>query len=67
MNTLLQLFRDKTLIIVAHRLQFIKDMDQILLVKDGEIIDEGDFNHLIRNSEYFQALWNQEIRHSSRA
>ncbi|MEK8128793.1 ABC transporter ATP-binding protein [Paenibacillus filicis] len=65
MNTVLEMFRDKTLIIVAHRLQFIKDVDQIVLVKDGKVMEEGNFNYLIHNSGYFQALWNKEIRHSS--
>ncbi|WP_018757734.1 ABC transporter ATP-binding protein [Paenibacillus terrigena] len=65
MNGILQMFSDKTLIIIAHRLHFIKDVDKILLVKDGEIVDEGDFEYLIRNSGYFQELWNKDIQNET--
>lgn len=65
MDGILQMFRDKTLIIIAHRLHSIKDVDKILLVKDGKIVDEGNFEYLISNSGYFQELWNKGIRHQS--
>lgn len=61
MDGILQMFRDKTLIIVAHRLNFIKNVDKIILVKNGEIVDQGEFGYLIRNSGYFQELWNKDI------
>lgn len=62
MDGILKMFTDKTLIIIAHRLNFIIDVEKILLVKDGEIVDEGDFKYLISNSEYFQELWNKDLR-----
>jgi ATP-binding cassette subfamily B protein len=65
MDGILQMFSDKTLIIIAHRLHFIKDVDKILLVKDGEIVDEGDFEYLISNSRYFQQLWNKDIQNET--
>ncbi|MFD0716877.1 ABC transporter ATP-binding protein [Paenibacillus sp. GCM10027626] len=65
MEGILQMFSDKTLIIIAHRLHFIKDVDQILLVRDGEIVDEGNFEYLIRNSGYFQELWSKDIQNES--
>ena len=39
-----ELCRDKTLLVIAHRLKTIKDADQILVVSDGEIIESG--NHV---------------------
>ncbi|WP_227872407.1 ABC transporter ATP-binding protein [Paenibacillus albus] len=62
MDGILQMFSDKTLIIVAHRLHFMKNMDKIILVKDGEIVDEGNFEYLIRTNEYFQELWNKDVQ-----
>lgn len=65
MNGMLKMFTGKTLIVIAHRLHFIKDVDKILLVKEGEIVDEGDFEYLINSSVYFQELWNKEVQNKS--
>ncbi|MCR5634955.1 MAG: ABC transporter ATP-binding protein/permease [Lachnospiraceae bacterium] len=42
-----ELCRDKTLLVIAHRLKTIKDADQILVVSDGEIIERGDHASLM--------------------
>ena len=48
-----ELCRDKTLLVIAHRLKTIKDADQILVVSDGEIIERGDHVSLInKNGTY---------------
>ena len=48
-----ELCRDKTLLVIAHRLKTIKDADQILVVSDGEIIEKGDHTSLInKNGTY---------------
>ncbi|WP_265333495.1 ABC transporter ATP-binding protein [Paenibacillus guangzhouensis] len=65
MDNVLQMFSNRTLIIIAHRLYSIKDVDKILLVKDGEVVDEGDFEYLSRHSAYFQELWSKEIQGSA--
>lgn len=65
MDNVLQIFSNKTLIIIAHRLYAIKDVDKILLVKNGEIVDEGDFEYLSRHSFYFQELWSKEIHNNA--
>ncbi|MCR5510578.1 MAG: ABC transporter ATP-binding protein/permease [Lachnospiraceae bacterium] len=41
-----ELCRDKTLLVIAHRLKTIKDADQILVVSDGQIIERGDHEGL---------------------
>jgi ATP-binding cassette subfamily B protein len=43
MDRFLNINRGRTLIVITHRLNFIKELDKILLVKDGEIIDERDY------------------------
>ena len=65
MDNVLQMFSNKTLIIIAHRLYSIKDVDKILLVKDGEIVCEGDFEYLSGHSVYFQELWSKEVQNSA--
>ncbi len=61
METILNEFKDRTLIIVAHRLNFIKDVDKILVVDKGSIVGEGKFDDLIEQCESFKALWNRGI------
>lgn len=61
METILNEFKDRTLIIVAHRLNFIKDVDKILVVDKGSIVGEGKFDDIIEQCESFKALWNRGI------
>ena len=42
-------FKDKTFIFVAHRLGTLKETDKIYLMKDGQIIEEGNFDHFNSN------------------
>jgi ATP-binding cassette subfamily B protein len=43
-----ELCKDKTLLVIAHRLKTIKDADQILVISDGKIIERGDHTSLMR-------------------
>ncbi|WP_340006336.1 ABC transporter ATP-binding protein [Paenibacillus sp. FSL K6-0276] len=61
METILKEFKDKTIIIVAHRLNFIKDVDKILVVDQGSVVGEGKFDDLIEHCEAFKALWSRKI------
>ncbi len=42
-----ELCKNKTLLVIAHRLKTIKDADQILVISNGEIIERGNHNSLI--------------------
>lgn len=42
-----ELCKDKTLLVIAHRLKTIKDADQILLITDGGIAERGNHNELM--------------------
>ncbi|MCR5702751.1 MAG: ABC transporter ATP-binding protein/permease [Lachnospiraceae bacterium] len=42
-----ELCKDKTLLVIAHRLKTIKDADQILVVSNGEIVESGDHSSLM--------------------
>ncbi|MCR5109258.1 MAG: ABC transporter ATP-binding protein/permease [Lachnospiraceae bacterium] len=41
-----ELCRNKTLLVIAHRLKTIKDADQILVISDGQIVEKGDHEEL---------------------
>ena len=48
-----ELCKDKTLLVIAHRLKTIKDADQILVISDGKIVERGNHKALIdMNGEY---------------
>ncbi|QUA51909.1 ABC transporter ATP-binding protein [Aristaeella lactis] len=42
-----ELCRNKTLLVIAHRLKTIRDADQILVISDGKIVEKGDHENLI--------------------
>ena len=46
----------KTIIIVAHRLETVKNCDSIFLLENGEIIDEGAYDELFNRSLLFQEM-----------
>ena len=46
-----------TVIQIAHRLSTIKDSDVIFMLKDGEIVERGDYKHLITlKGEFFKLV-----------
>lgn len=53
-------FKDKTMIVVAHRLSTVKNADQIIVLDNGEIIEKGNHDELIKNKgKYFELIQNQ--------
>lgn len=53
-------FRNKTMIIVAHRLSTVKNADQIIVLDNGQIIEKGSHNELIKiRGKYFELIHNQ--------
>ncbi|MBR3117203.1 MAG: ABC transporter ATP-binding protein [Bacilli bacterium] len=47
---------NKTLIVIAHRLNTIENADEIFVVLNGKVIDSGKYDDLKRNNEYFEEL-----------
>ena len=47
---------DCTRIVIAHRLSTVKDCDRILVMEDGKIIEEGDYNTLLAKGGLFAGL-----------
>ncbi len=52
-----EIMKDKTILIIAHRLETIKNSDNILVMKDGDCIASGKHNELIQGSEEYKKLW----------
>lgn len=53
----LNLMKGRTSIIIAHRLQTIKDADKILVLKDGHIIESGNHTELLNKGGFYKELY----------
>ncbi|MCJ8347511.1 ABC transporter ATP-binding protein/permease, partial [bacterium] len=55
-----QFIADKTAIIIAHRLSTIRNVDKIIVMKDGKIVETGQYKELIdKKGEFFEYFKNQ--------
>ncbi|MBR4005706.1 MAG: ABC transporter ATP-binding protein [Treponema sp.] len=52
-----EIVRDKTVLVIAHRLSSIKKADKICVLKDGNVIAEGKHSTLNKESEEYKKLW----------
>lgn len=48
---------DRSLIVVSHRISALQDMDEILVLKEGEIIARGTHDELLTSSSYYKQTW----------
>ena len=51
----------KTSFIIAHRLSTIKDADVILVMKDGNVIESGNHEELIKENGFYAELYNSQF------
>lgn len=58
-----ELAKDRTVIMIAHRLSTVAGADRIYVLKDGKIEEYGKYYELINNGGMFSKMWN-DYRHS---
>ncbi len=58
MNTLM---KDRTSFIIAHRLSTIRDADLILVMKEGDIVEQGSHTELLARSGFYAELYNSQF------
>lgn len=56
-----ELMKDRTSFVIAHRLSTIKNADLILVLKDGNIIEQGDHDTLLRQGGFYAELYNSQF------
>ena len=56
-----ELVKNKTLIVIAHRLATIENSDKIVVVDQGKVVAEGTQAELLENSPLYQRLWKETL------
>ncbi len=54
------LMKDRTVVVVAHRLSTISHMDRILVFDEGRIIEDGTHDQLLQRNGHYAHLWNMQ-------
>lgn len=61
-NRILETDNTSTVIAIAHRLSTIKHMDKIIVIENGEIVEDGSFNELISKANgKFKKMWDSQV------
>lgn len=61
------LTRGRTSFIIAHRLSTIRDADMILVMKDGDIAEQGNHEELLAKNGFYAELYNSQFEEKSTA
>ena len=56
-----ELMKDRTSFVIAHRLSTIKNADLILVLKDGNTIEQGDHETLLKQGGFYAELYNSQF------
>ncbi|MBO1721233.1 ABC transporter ATP-binding protein [Extibacter sp. GGCC_0201] len=59
------LMKGRTSFIIAHRLSTIRDADMILVMKDGDIIEQGNHEELLAQNGFYAELYNSQFERSA--
>jgi ATP-binding cassette subfamily B protein len=61
LNNLQEICKDKTTIIVSHRVSSAKNADKIIILDEGRIIEQGSHNQLLNQDGYYAALYLKQL------
>ena len=60
-----QLMKGRTSFVIAHRLSTIRDADMILVMKDGDIVEQGNHEELLAQNGFYAELYNSQFQRSA--
>ena len=60
-NAVINLTKNKTTLVIAHRLSTIIRADKIIVVNQGQIVDIGTHNELLKNSMIYKNLYSKQL------
>ena len=61
LNNLLEFSKEKTTIIVSHRVSSAKNADKIIILAEGKIIQQGSHNQLVNQEGYYKELYYKQL------
>lgn len=61
-EALMRLMKGRTSFVIAHRLSTIRDADQVLVIRDGEIIERGNHEELLAQGGFYHHLYTSQFR-----
>ena len=61
LNNLLEFCKDKTTIIVSHRVSSAKNADKIIILEDGKIVQQGTHNQMVNTEGYYKELYLKQL------
>ena len=64
-NAMDKLMENRTSFVIAHRLSTIKNADLILVLKDGDIIESGNHDELMKQDGFYASLYNSQFEQAS--
>ena len=56
------LMKDRTSFVIAHRLSTIKNADKIIVLKDGDIVEQGTHDSLLAENGFYAELYNSQFK-----
>jgi ATP-binding cassette subfamily B protein len=56
-----RLLEDRTAIIIAHRLSTIRNVDRILVLKNGELVEQGSHDELLAQNGLYSSLYRLQM------
>jgi ATP-binding cassette subfamily B protein len=59
------ILKQSTSILIAHRLSTVRSADRIIVLREGEIIEQGNHDELLRQGGHYAELYNTYFRHQS--
>lgn len=60
-----ELMKGRTSFVIAHRLSTIRDADLILVLKDGDVIESGNHDQLMKQNGFYAELYNSQFEQAS--
>ena len=61
-----KLMEGRTTIVIAHRLSTVMDADKILVINDGQIVEEGNHQQLLALNGAYAVLYNSQFNKTHR-
>ena len=58
------LMKGRTSFVIAHRLSTIRDADLILVMKDGDIVEQGNHEELLAKGGFYADLYNSQFENA---